>query len=138
MTLFALDALQCVRDFKKRDDGVGIAIRVGLASGPVVEGVIGTSLPKYTLFGDTVNFAAHMEQTSKKMQLQICPITQRMLLDAPTHDFKCEECHDDEGNRGIELKGKGRQYTYWVTGSSKLDDIRARKRYSFENGDDNA
>jgi atrial natriuretic peptide receptor A len=138
MTLFALDALQCVRDFKKRDDGAGIAIRVGLASGPVVAGVIGTSLPKYTLFGDTVNLAARMEQTSKKMQLQICPLTQRMLLDAPTHDFKCEERYDDEGNQGIELKGKGRQYAYWVTGSSKLDEKRARKRFSFENGDDNA
>lgn len=137
MTLFALDALHCVRNFKKKDDGA-IAIRVGLASGPVVAGVIGTSLPKYTLFGDTVNFAARMEQTSKKMQLQICPLTQRMLLDAPTHDFKCEERYDDEGNQGIELKGKGRQYTYWVTGSSKLDEKRARKRFSFENGDDNA
>ncbi len=116
MTLFTLDGLQCVRDFKKREDGAGIAIRVGIASGPIVAGVIGTSLPKYTLFGDTVNLAARMEQTSKKLQLQICPLTQRMLLDVPTQDFKCKERYNNDGNLGIELKGKGRQYTYWVTG----------------------
>ena len=138
MTLFALDALQFVRNFKRRDDGTGIAIRVGLASGPVVAGVIGTSLPKYTLFGDTVNVAARMEQTSMKMKLQICPLTHRMLLDAPMHDFKYENRLDDDGELGIEVKGKGRQFTYWVTGASQLDEKHTRKSYSFANGDENA
>jgi class 3 adenylate cyclase len=138
LTLFALDALQCVRDFRKRDDGAGIAIRVGLASGPVVAGVIGTSLPKYTLFGDTVNFAARMEQTSKQMQLQVCPLTHRMLLDAPMHNFIYKDRLDDDGELGIEVKGKGRQFTYWVTGASKLDEKRARKSYTFVNEHDNA
>ena len=135
MTLFSLEALQLVRDFRKRDDGAGIAIRVGLASGPVVAGVIGTSLPKYTLFGDTVNFASRMESTSKKMQLQVCPSTQRLLLDAPTHDFECVERRDDDGELGIEVKGKGRVYTYWVTGAKNLDQKRSRDGYSFTSTD---
>lgn len=137
MTLFALDVLQMINDFRKRDDGAGVAIRVGLASGPVVAGVIGASLPKYTLFGDTVNFAARMEQSSKKGQLQVCPLTQRMLVDAPTHDFKYEDRLDDNGELGIEIKGKGRQHTYWVTGASKLDKKRDRKSYLIVDGEEN-
>ncbi|KAL7547103.1 hypothetical protein ACHAWF_010418, partial [Thalassiosira exigua] len=121
MTLFALDALQIVKDFRKSDDGAQIAIRVGLATGPVVAGVIGSSLPKYTLFGDTVNFAARMEQTGKKMRLQISPVTHRMLLDAPSHEFDYEERYDDDGELGIECKGKGRQYTFWVTSARKRE-----------------
>ncbi|KAL7446380.1 hypothetical protein ACHAXM_010166 [Skeletonema potamos] len=119
MALFALDVMKVVDEFKT-DDGAHVRIRAGLASGPIVAGVIGSSLPKYTLFGDTVNFAARMEQTSKKMQIQISPATQRMLLDAPAYEFECEERFDDSGEPGVEIKGKGRQYTYWVKSAKKL------------------
>lgn len=61
-----------------------------------------------------------MEQTSKKMRLQISPSTQRMLLDAPSFVFDCEERYDDQGEMGIELKGKGRQFTYWVNSAQQL------------------
>lgn len=119
MALFALDAMKIVKEYQT-DDGANVCIRAGLASGPCVAGVIGTALPKYTLFGDTVNFAARMEQTSQKMKIQISPSTQRMLLDAPAYDFECEERRDDSGELGVEVKGKGRQYTYWVQSAKKL------------------
>lgn len=54
------------------------------------------------------------------MRLQISPSTQRMLLDAPNYDFQYEDRYDENGELGVELKGKGRQYTYWVNGAKKL------------------
>ncbi|KAL7487273.1 hypothetical protein ACHAW6_012868 [Cyclotella cf. meneghiniana] len=119
VTLFALDAIKVAESYRT-NGGAQVFIRAGIASGPVVAGVVGSSLPKYTVFGDTVNFAARMEQTSAKMRLQISPSTQRMLLDAPNYDFEFEDRYDDNGELGVELKGKGRQYTYWVNSAKKL------------------
>jgi class 3 adenylate cyclase len=61
VALFALDVIEVAKNFLT-DDGVQLYIRAGIASGPIVAGVVGTHLPKYTVFGDTVNFAARMEQ----------------------------------------------------------------------------
>ncbi|HEV2006857.1 MAG TPA: adenylate/guanylate cyclase domain-containing protein [Candidatus Limnocylindrales bacterium] len=81
-------------------------IRIGLHSGPVVAGVIGTSKFVYDLWGDAVNVASRLETAAPPGRIQVSEEVATALGD----DFELEP-------RGeIDLKGKGATKTFFLVG----------------------
>ena len=83
-----------------------LKVRVGIASGPVVAGVVGLNKFCYDCWGDTVNMAARMEQNSESGKVHLHPRTRDLVKHLP--DLLIQD-------RGlVEIKGKGQMHTYWV------------------------
>jgi predicted ATPase/class 3 adenylate cyclase len=81
----------------RRQHGLEFSVRVGINTGPVVVGDIGSNLAmEYTAMGDAVNVAAYMEQTAQPGTVQVAEATHRIV--APLFDF------EDLGL--IQVKGK--------------------------------
>ncbi|MEA1901987.1 MAG: adenylate/guanylate cyclase domain-containing protein [Actinomycetota bacterium] len=95
----AVQALVDSREFQGRR----VSFRIGVNSGEVVAGIIGTKKFSYDLWGDSVNTASRMESTSTAGEIQIAETTKRLV----EQDFICEP----KGT--VEVKGKG-PITVWA------------------------
>ena len=103
--LMALDMLEVLNHFNRRNS-LTLDIRIGINSGPVVAGIIGTRKFAYDLWGDTVNVASRMESHSQPGMIQVSENTRALLADK----FILEE-------RGkIDVKSRGFMATYRLVG----------------------
>ena len=79
-----------------------LQIRTGIATGPVVAGVIGRRKFSYDLWGDTVNTASRMESSGMPGCIQVTEMTWLRVRDR--YPWRVRE--------GVEVKGKGAMTTY--------------------------
>jgi adenylate cyclase len=103
LALMALDMQTAMRSVDEVGQ-LGLELRIGINSGPVVAGVIGRKRFLYDLWGDAVNTASRMESHGASGRIQITRATKELLDD----EFVCEP-------RGtIPIKGKGEIETWYL------------------------
>jgi len=106
MVKAAFEIAAFVEETKKDDTASELTfdIRIGINTGPVVAGVVGTKKFAYDIWGDTVNVASRMESMSEAGKINISENTYNLIKE----EFECEP-------RGeIDVKNRGKMKMYFV------------------------
>ncbi len=106
ITLAAKEMIDFVTSAKNdiSKDYANFEIRIGINSGPVVAGVVGSKKFAYDIWGDTVNVASRMESMSEVGRINVSEQTHNLIKS----DFDCEY-------RGeFEIKNHGKLKLYFV------------------------
>ncbi|KAK2159121.1 hypothetical protein LSH36_158g05000 [Paralvinella palmiformis] len=117
MSLHLLSAIKSFQMRHRVDDT--LKLRIGIHSGPVVAGVVGLTMPRYCLFGDTVNTTSRMESNGLPLQIHTSSDCKATLEKLGGYTLE---------TRGfVNMKGKGDVFTYWLIGENKV--IRMRRMH---------
>lgn len=104
----ALDMQQAI-SYIRSDTGEPFQLRIGINSGSIVAGVIGTKKFSYDLWGDTVNVASRMESQGLPGKIQVTQASYELL--------KNHYVFEERGQ--VFVKGKGEMTTYWLVGRKR-------------------
>lgn len=115
LACLALDLADAVADLKD-PRGRAVPLRIGLAAGPVVAGVVGARKFFYDVWGDAVNVASRMETTDVAGRIQV----PHNVYERISHAFVLEERGD------VEIKGKGLMHTWYLVGRRDDEAVRTR------------
>jgi adenylate cyclase len=114
LACLALDMADAVADLKD-PRGREVPLRIGLAAGPVVAGVVGARKFFYDVWGDAVNVASRMETTDIEGRIQV----PQNVYERLNHAFLLEERGD------VDIKGKGVMHTWYLVGRRDDDAVRS-------------
>ena len=109
----ALDIMHLSRDIQTSEGGVKLTI--GIHSGEVVTGVIGKRMPRYCLFGQTVNLTSRTETTGEKGRINITQDTFNLLQQPENYD----ESFHFEYRGEVAMKGKPEPMKVWFLSRKK-------------------
>lgn len=111
----ALDMLEAIAKISARMMQKGLEtalnVRIGMHTGSVVAGIIGTKKFAYDLWGDTVNTASRMESHGEAGKIHFSEEVYTALLKSVSEH---EYCIEERGE--MEIKGKGTMTTYFIVG----------------------